>query len=221
MPLKGLRPVPDTIEPNRPITPHAIGKAYDQIIGLWTRADFDQQNGIQALLKAMQFLRATGSALDIGCGCTGRFFKTMEAEGFHPSSIDGVDVSAKMLEIARQKRPDIAFHLADICEWELPKTYDLITSWDSIWHIPLNQQEAVMKKLFDGLNPGGVCLFSCGGVDQEGDHVDDFMGPEIYYSSLGVSGFLRIIDQCGCSCRHLEYDQFPELHMYFIVQKQE
>jgi len=45
------------------------------------------------------------------------------------------------------------------------------------------------------------------------------MGPEVYYSSLGTAGFLELIMELGCICRHLEYDRYPELHTYLIVQK--
>jgi len=41
----------------------------------------------------------------------------------------------------------------------------------------------------------------------------------IHYSSLGINGFLGLFIRLGCICRHLEYDQHPALHAYFIVQK--
>jgi len=75
----------------------------------------------------------------------------------------------------------------------LPKKYNFITAWDSIWHIPLDQQEKVLTKLVASLNAGGVLIFSCGGTDEAGEHKDDFMGPEVYYSSLGINGVLKLI----------------------------
>jgi len=32
---------------------------------------------------------------------------------------------------------------------------------------------------------------------------------------------LEVIARAGCVCRHLEYDQHPEPHLYLIVQKAE
>jgi len=43
------------------------------------------------------------------------------------------------------------------------------------------------------LNVGGVFIFSFGGTAEEGFHTDNFMGPEVYYSSLGTNGFLKAI----------------------------
>ncbi len=124
-----------------------------------------------------------------------------------------------MLRLAKKRHPEIQFHFGNICEWELSKQYDFITAWDSIWHVPLDQQVSVLEKLFSALNSGGVCIFSAGGVDRPGEHSDSTMGQEVYYSTLGVSRFLEIISDSNCICRHLEYDQYPELHTYFVVQK--
>lgn len=196
--------------------PSEIGKAYDQITHLWEDDKFDRNNGIEQHKRAIAFVKNKGKALDVGCGPTGRFMDLLLQEGFKP---EGVDVSTEMLSLAQQKHPNIQFHRQDICQWNLPDTYDFITAWDSIWHIPLDQQENVITKLITGLNPNGIFIFSCGGTDEESSHTDDFMGPEVYYSSLSINGFTQLFLNLNCTCRHIEYDQYPELHTYFIVQK--
>jgi len=196
--------------------PTDIGKAYDQIIHLWDGDAFNRKNGIEQHERAISFVQHRGKALDVGCGCTGRFIDLLLSKGFAP---EGVDISEKMIKLAQKRHPEIPFHIRDICEWDLPRQYDFITAWDSIWHIPLDQQEKVLTKLISGLNRNGVLLFSCGGTDDKSDHTDDCMGPEVYYSSLGINGFLGLFIRLGCICRHLEYDQYPALHAYFIVEK--
>ncbi len=196
--------------------PTDIAKAYNQITHLWESDGFNRNNGIEQHERAIAFVKNIGKALDVGCGCTGRFIDLLLSKGFTP---EGVDISEEMIKLAQKRHPEIKFHLEDICEWDLPQAYDFITAWDSIWHIPLDQQERVLTKLISGLNTNGVFIFSCGGTDDQGDHKDDFMGPEVYYSSLGINGFLKLFISLGCICRHLEYDQYPELHTYFIVQK--
>ena len=37
--------------------------------------------------------------------------------------------------------------------------------------------------------------------------------------SSSIPQTLKLIDECGCICRHLEYDQYLESHLYLIVQK--
>lgn len=196
--------------------PEEIGRAYDQITHLWERDEFDRSNGIAQHERALAFVKQRGRALDIGCGCTGRLIDLLINAGFET---EGLDISEKMVELARGRHPEVRFHHQDICEWQPQHSYDFITAWDSIWHIPLDQQKKVLSKLIASMNTNGVLIFSCGGVDEMGDHTDDTMGPEVYYSTLGVNGFMQLFIDLGCICRHLEYDQYPELHAYFIIQK--
>lgn len=196
--------------------PSDIGKAYNQITHLWETDEFNGSNGIEQHERAIAFLNSRGPALDVGCGCSGRFIDLLLSKGFEP---EGIDVSPEMVRLARKKNPDINIHQEDICKWEITKKYDFITAWDSIWHVPLDQQELVITKLISSLNSNGVLIFTCGGTDKRSELKDDFMGPEVYYSTLGMNAYLNLFSSLGCICRHLEYDQYPELHTYFIVQK--
>ncbi|MGD1851360.1 MAG: class I SAM-dependent DNA methyltransferase [Cyanophyceae cyanobacterium] len=198
------------------MNPEEIGKAYDQITYRWESEDFNRKNGIEQHKRALAFVKNKGKALDVGCGCTGRFIDLLQDEGFTP---EGVDVSQEMVRLAKIRHLNVVFHHQNICEWTIPGKYDFITAWDSIWHIPLEQQETVLTKLVFSLNTGGVLIFSFGGTDEPGNHTNSFMGPEVYYSSLGINGFLQLFVSLDCICRHLEYDQYPELHTYLIVQK--
>jgi SAM-dependent methyltransferase len=79
------------------------------------------------------------AALDIGCGCSGRLIALVAGHGL---AVEGLDISRRMIEHARMRHPAVTFHHADICAWQLPKQYDLISAWDSLWHVPLADQEA-------------------------------------------------------------------------------
>ena len=133
--------------------------------------------------------------------------------------VEGLDVSGEMVRLARERHPGVTFHLADICTWELPRRYDFISAWDSIWHAPLAEHEGILHKLCGGLTPGGVLIFSSGGLDAPEERTNDLMGQPVYHATLGLPRLLELVADAGCVCRHLEYDQHPELHVYFIVQK--
>jgi len=198
------------------MNPTDIGKAYDQITHLWENGSFNREDGIAQHERAIGFVKNRGKALDVGCGSTGRFIDLLQNVGF---STEGIDVSKEMISLARQRHPDVRFYQQDICEWIVAVKYDFISAWDSIWHIPLSQQKVVLTKLISSLNSNGVLLFSFGGVDAESSHIDDAMGPEVYYSSLGMNGFLQLFLELDCICRHLEYDSYPDMHCHCIVQK--
>src|SRR5690606_17662725 len=157
-----------------------------------------------------------GHAIDLGCGCSGRFMDLLTARGLE---VEGLDVSARMIELARARHPRATFHHADVCAWEFPRRYDFITGWDSLWHLPLAAQEPVMRRILAALSPGGVFIFTTGGLDRAEEKTDAAMGPPVYYSVLGIPRTLALVAECGCVCRHLEYDQWPESHLVLIVQR--
>jgi predicted TPR repeat methyltransferase len=198
------------------VSPEEIAKSYDQIAGLWNSDEFPRDNGIKQHERAIAFVKQKRHALDIGCGSSGRFIDLLTSHGF---AVEGVDVSDQMIKLARQRHPGITFYHADVCQWAFPKKYDFISAWDSIWHLPLPEQEPVLRKMMQGLNSGGVCIFTTGGLDTPSEKVDSAMGPQMYYSALGIPRMLQVLSDSGCICRHLEYDQYPESHLYVVAQK--
>jgi SAM-dependent methyltransferase len=198
------------------MSPDDIAKSYDEIAHIWNGEGFPRDNGIHQHERAVAFVKNKGHAIDIGCGSSGRFIDLLMSNGFE---VEGLDISGEMIELAKRRHPGISFHHADICSWTFPKAYDFISAWDSIWHVPLPEHERVLKKILLGLTSGGICIFTAGGLDAPAEKIDSEMGPRMYYSVLGVPNILRVLSETRCICRHLEYDQYPELHLYFIVQK--
>jgi SAM-dependent methyltransferase len=198
------------------MTPSEIAKSYDQLADTWNSYEFPRDNVFAQHTRALAFLKQKRRALDIGCGSSGRIIDLLIREGF---DVEGLDISNRMIELAKKRHPNVTFHDADVCAWEIPRKYDFISAWDSIWHIPLGEQEPVLKKILHGLNSGGVFIFTTGGLDAPSEKVDSAMGPPMYYSVLGIPNLLKLISGAGCICRHLEYDQYPELHLYVIAQR--
>ncbi len=196
--------------------PRQTAANYDRIAHHWAGADFNATNGIAQHERALRFSRGFGLAIDIGCGSSGRFIDLLLSRGFE---VEGVDFSSAMLALARARHPTVTFHQADICTWEFPRQYDFISAWDSIWHIPLDRQAGVLARLCAGLNPGGVLVFTAGGLEAPDEVTNPCHGQPLYHATLGIPRLLRLVDDFGCICRHLEYDQYPESHLYLIVQR--
>ena len=193
------------------------GAAYDLLAERWRDAVFNPENGRALHLRALSFLDAGGGwALNVGCGCSTRFNPLMREQGLR---IEGVDASARMIELAAQADPGVLLHHADVRNWPIARDYRFISAWDSIWHVPLAGQRELMLKLMEALAPGGVFIFSAGGLDEASEHVDDAMGPELCYATLGIPGLLDLIKEADCILRHLEFDQAPEKHLAVIVQR--
>jgi trans-aconitate methyltransferase len=198
------------------MTPRETANSYDQLADRWNSDTFSRSNGIEQHERAVAFAKRKRRALDIGCGSSGRIIDLLMSHGFEA---EGLDISPRMIRLAKQRHPNVTFHHSDIRGWNFAREYDLISGWDSIWHVPLTDYEAVLKKILHALAPGGVCIFTTAGVDAPTEKVDNFMGPPMYYSAPGIPNTLKLLSEAGCSLRHLEYDQYPELHMYIIAQR--
>jgi len=198
------------------MSPEQTASTYNKIASHWDCPAFNRENGIKQHERALQFLSGIGNALDIGCGSSGRIIDLLQSRGFE---VEGLDISEEMLRRARKHHPEVRFHFADICAWEFVKRYDFISAWDSIWHVPLRRQLDVLWKVLDGLAPGGVLIFTTGGVESPEEITNPCFGQPLYHAAPGLPAILRAIAESGCRCRHLEYDQYPENHVYIIAQK--
>lgn len=197
--------------------PRETAAVYNRIGEHWIGSDFHAANGLAAHERALVFRRPGGGhALDVGCGANGRLRALLRRHGF---TVEGVDISERMLELARRAEPDTVFHQADICAWSPPRAYDFITAWDSIWHVPLDRQLGVVAKLCAALAPGGVLVFTSGGVEQPGEVTNPCHGVPLYHAAPGVPNILRALREAGVTLRHFEFDQWPELHVFFVAQR--
>lgn len=197
-----------------------ITHSYDRLATHWNGNSFNRCNGMDQHLRAIRFSKKSGDAIDIGCGSSGRIIDLFLSSGF---TVEGLDISTEMINLARQRHPHVIFHLADIVSWVFPKKYDFISAWDSIWHVVLDEQESVLRKLCAALVSDGVLIFTSGGVDKPDQNSNIFLGQPLYHAALGIPKLLDIISSESCVCRHLEYDQAHDddidSHLYLIVQK--
>ena len=205
----------------------AVAAAYDELAERWLDDRFPADNGISHHRRAFSFLsdlsdlsdisnRGGGYALNVGCGCNTRLTRLLASHGL---AVEGVDISRRMVELARAADPHTPVHHADICDWAMPRRYVFISAWDSIWHVDLRQQRPLLLKLLRALEPGGILLFTAGGLDGPAEHHDSCMGPRLYYASLGIPAMLDTLNEGNALCRHLEFDQLPESHLVVIAQR--
>lgn len=174
-----------------------IAASYDALAERWLEPGLIR-NGIAAHEWALA-LRPGGRALDVGCGCSGRFLRLLEERGYEA---EGLELSAQTIALARERFPGRTFHGADVCGWVPPRGYDFITAWDSIWHVPLGETESVLQKLCGALRPGGVVIWTTAGLDAPEEKTDASMGAPGYYGVPGLPRTLGVVAGAGCVCRH-------------------
>ena len=178
-PLSGAVPVADSaVSKSRP--QHGAGRAcgqyvqgpmsyqhaqyYDAIYE--SLKDYRQEADEVRQLLAQYTQREIHELLDVACG-TGLHAQYL-SEHFH---VEGLDLSAEQLEVAKRRLPDTVFYLADMTAFDTGKTYDAVTClFSAIGHLPnadaLHRAVACMAH---HLRPGGVLLV------QPWLHPDDFV----------------------------------------------
>lgn len=103
-----------------------------------------------------QHLRSQGNRLlDVACG-TGTHIQYLK-EHF---TVEGLDLSPELLEIARQTHPEISFHHADMIDFNLGVEFDILTClFSSIGYVKtLEKLHAAISCMARHLKPVGVLI---------------------------------------------------------------
>lgn len=100
-----------------------------------------------------QICPAAGTLLDVACG-TGQHLQHLQAH----YRVEGLDLNAKLLEIARQRCPRVLFHEANMVDFNLGRSFDVVTClFSSIGYVKtLDNLEKAISNMARHLNPGGV-----------------------------------------------------------------
>ncbi len=95
------------------------------------------------------------SLLDIGCGTGGHLLYLQKSY-----SCVGIDKSLEMLEVAREKLPDIDLIEADMMDFDLGRTFDVVVSLFSTigYATTPGDLEAVTGNIAKHLKEGGVAI---------------------------------------------------------------
>ena len=97
------------------------------------------------------------SSMDLACG-TGILCEILQNSGIEAS---GMDFSAGMIEIARQRTPEIRYDVADMITYRPDEKFDLVTcTGDAINHIPsLSDVGRIFENVYAYTSPGGYFVF--------------------------------------------------------------
>jgi ubiquinone/menaquinone biosynthesis C-methylase UbiE len=130
---------------NKSVTFDAFATEYDFVATLQNQNDFFTNN----------LSVSKGAALDIGCGSGILAFELAQ----YYDNVVAIDLSAKMLAIASQKRsaPNIEYIQMDASQLSLDRQFDLIVSAATFHHLP--NLPAALDAIKKMLNPHGKIVF--------------------------------------------------------------
>ncbi|MFO0818017.1 MAG: class I SAM-dependent methyltransferase [Pirellulales bacterium] len=101
-----------------------------------------------------------GQVVDLGCG-SGIWARELVDAGYQ---VVGVDISAAMIEIARQRVPEAEFHVGSFLRFPIPPCR-AVTAIGEVFNYlfdtdnSVRSLETVCKHAFDALSPGGLLIF--------------------------------------------------------------
>ena len=170
--------------------PAEIAKSYDSIAHQWLEPHLTT-NGIRQHEQALRFRSKGGLALDVGCGCNGRFLQLLEN---HEYDVEGLDVSTQMIALAKTRNPNTTFYHADVCQWMPTKHYETHRSVHQFLGAGcIEAANLLWLGLAEGFGLAGLCV---GGGDPEAAlqlqaaHVGEIADPLIHG---GINGLLALL----------------------------
>jgi ubiquinone/menaquinone biosynthesis C-methylase UbiE len=135
-----------------------VRQQYDGLAGVYDRRWSRYISRTLAFLKTWASIQPRAMILDIGCG-TGEFERLLLSE--HPEQrMVGVDLSVKMLEMARQKcqaYPNVTFCTANAAALPFPdRSFDVVVSASALHYF--DQPEMSLREMRRVLKPGGSAV---------------------------------------------------------------
>jgi 2-polyprenyl-3-methyl-5-hydroxy-6-metoxy-1,4-benzoquinol methylase len=130
------------------------GLAFDE---KYRRGDwnFKEEGSSELASTIRQYLRG-GDLLILGCGGAS-ILDSFEPTAF--SSVLGLDLSAEAVHLAgRFARENVLFKVGNMVTFQCPRDYDVVLLSESLYYVPLFQQEKLLKRQAGHLKPGGVII---------------------------------------------------------------
>ncbi|WP_096435627.1 class I SAM-dependent DNA methyltransferase [Alteribacter populi] len=144
-----------------------MGREFVDLFDRWADSYDDTVHGVDdeyrevfssydAILQAVAN-GASGNVVEFGVG-TGNLTQELKAKGLH---VTGVEPSAKMREIAREKHPDVSIIEGDFLDHPPIETgVDTFVSTYAFHHLTDEEKKTAAGHFFTALNPSGKVVFA-------------------------------------------------------------
>ena len=148
-----------------------IAKQYDE----WSRPSSELSNEAE-FDEFMSQIEPSSHVLDAGCG-SGIVTRYLVDNGYQ---VTGIDISEKMLDIAKNRVPEATFEVGDMSALEFEDgSFDGVVSTFAVFHIPRTKHFSLFQDFHRILRKGGVLLFSIGVRPEGTDGVWDWEVGEV------------------------------------------
>ncbi len=173
--------------------PHRIAELYQRHASAFDaarRGSFPERTWLE---RFERMLPRNAELLDLGCGGGEPIARFLVDHGHR---LTGVDTSATLVNLARTRFPRHKWIEADMMRFGGDSgAYDGILAWCSLFHLEVDQQEKLIRRMSIWLRKGGVALFNTG--PSHGVAIGEFEGEELYHASLSQIEYRTVLAESG------------------------
>lgn len=130
--------------------------------------------------------------LDLGCGSGFPIADFFLQNGI---KITGVDGASAMIKVARERRPDAQWQVADMRSLSLGRRFRAVVAWDSFFHLNFSEQEKMFPIFREHLLDPGFLVFTSG--PERGEAIGDMNGNPLYHASLAPEEYRYLLQENG------------------------
>jgi 2-polyprenyl-3-methyl-5-hydroxy-6-metoxy-1,4-benzoquinol methylase len=173
-----------------------VRAGYNKIAYRYLAQRTQDSEDVRLLSDFVKRLPANAKVLDAGCGA-GIPISLILSERFH---VVGVDFSQAQIELAKKNVLNAEFLCEDMTKLSFPEnTFDGITSYYAIIHIPREEHESLLANFHKMLKPGGIALLCLGAENLIDDVDENYLGTRMYWSHYDTETYLKLLNACGFS----------------------
>lgn len=133
-----------------------------------------------------------GHILDLGCGGGEPIARYLIDTGHH---LTGVDISARMIALSRTRFGRHTWLHADMRNAVMGRSFHGVIAWDSLFHLPHDDQAMMFERIARWLEPGGMLLFNSG--PERGEAIGGQFGDSLYHASLDPWEYRQLFQELG------------------------
>jgi ubiquinone/menaquinone biosynthesis C-methylase UbiE len=196
--------VPDDLKARVKESYDAIAETY---ASQFTKEDDPTRIGyIKQLIEKLQATsKSEVNVLELGCGAGIPATKFMLQNKEPSFRVTGNDLSTTQIDRARSNLAGFESRLTlvdgDMLSLDFPgNTFDAVTGFYSIVHLPREEQTQLMRKITVWLKPDGFFLGNFSAEELPTAEVDNWMDHEkgyMFWSGWGEKGSLRMVEEVG------------------------
>ena len=140
-----------------------------------------------------ELLPISGQVLDAGCGVGRPTSEYLVKKGF---KVTGVDISKKMVELAKENIPEARFLQKNILALDFANdSFDGIICVYTLWHIPRISHPSIIQNFHRMLKNDGILVLNTGIYESEG--MSNFFGEPMLWSTSDPKKTLAAVKDLG------------------------